>query len=107
MASQTLKGHNENLALLYSYDREVRCASHGRDLDYGSVKMFNTGDRVIIIERGAFENMEGVIMTPPRLTIDGPGYEIDVPEEHQQAIVRIVGGLNVFVHTKNLRPGNV
>lgn len=64
---------------------------------------FKNGDKVIIKEPGAFEGMEGIISSAPSATIKGPGVDLDVPEEHQRAIVQIMGALNVFVHPKDLQ----
>lgn len=63
---------------------------------------FKNGDKVIVKEAGAFEGMEGVISEAPKASLKGPGFDLDVPEEHQRAVVKIMGALHIFVHPKDL-----
>ena len=69
-----------------------------------TMTQYNAGDKVIIVERGPFMNMEAIVVEPAQTTIKGAGFDLDVPEEHQSVQVKIMGNLNIFVHARNLKP---
>jgi hypothetical protein len=64
------------------------------------------GDKVIITacEESAWVGEEGIVVIPAKSKISGPGFDLDVPEEHRQIGVRIMGGaLSIFVDESDVQ----
>jgi hypothetical protein len=61
------------------------------------------GTKVIIRENGPWFGQEGIVEQSAQSELKGPGFDISVPAEHQQAVVKIMGGvLGIFVNESDL-----